>query len=84
MRKSCAQFVYSMLALCGRTHGLYAPLLAMSVWGGYYLAVIPRVSRSHAGRFYTAIHTHFISVICLVVPTIHMTNNNYNFLYIPI
>jgi hypothetical protein len=84
MRKSCAQFVYSAVATCGRTHDLYAcPATTRGVGGGFW-AVIPHLLRTNRGLFYTALGTLFSSVNSLLFPTIHMTNNNYNFLYIPI
>lgn len=84
MRKSCVQFVHSASALCGRIHSLFAWLHAIHMYGGYYLAVIPRLLRTYPGLFYTAQTAQFTSVFRIVFPTIHTTNNNYNFLYIPI
>jgi hypothetical protein len=82
MRKSCAQSVYSALASCARTHHLYARSHALPGWRGYYPAVIPRLVRMQRDLFYTAPNPHSVSVASWLFPTIHMTNNNYNFVYI--
>lgn len=84
MRKSCAQFVYSAVVLCGRTHGLCAATWVPSEQSVGSRVVIPRLLRTKVGLFYTARYARFTSVFYLLFPTFHMTNNNYNSVYIPI
>lgn len=84
MRKSCVQFVYTARAFCARTHTLYAHAVPVLTYAGYYRAVTPHLLRTHGGMLSPALSSHFLSVMGRLFPTIHMTNNNYNFLYIPI
>jgi hypothetical protein len=84
MRKSCVQSVYSMVACCVRTHHLYAHCRSLVCERGYYRLVIPRVMRTMLGLLCTGDIGLFPSVMSQVFPTIHMTNNNYNSVYIPI
>jgi hypothetical protein len=84
MRKSCAQFVASLRAFCGRTHDLYAHCPASVTVGGDDLAVIPPSARIHVGRLCTIKTNHFAPVNWQLFPTIHTTNNNYYSVYIGI
>jgi hypothetical protein len=87
MRKSCAYVVQICEQPCGRIHALFA--FCTHFYGrladpGYLSATFPRLLRTQTLRFYTANIAHFIPVNWILFPTIHMTNNNYNSVYISI
>jgi hypothetical protein len=84
MRKSCAQFVQSFGATCARTHSLCAHRDGQQDMGAGSGLVIPPILPTVRAGLYTVLATSFPSVIAPVFPTIHMANNNYNFLYISI
>jgi hypothetical protein len=84
MRKSCVQFVQTLAAFCGQTHALYAGGCASLMHAGYFRASFARLLRTQTGLFCTVVSSHSESVPRSVSPTFHMTNNNYNFLYISI
>lgn len=87
MRKSCVYVVHSREAACGRVHDSCASdaqPCELSAVHGHYSASFPRLLRTQATLFYTAIIRPFLSVNSSLFPIIHTTNNNYNFVYISI